>query len=279
MITKQHQKTRILLVLIALIALAQEVQSAPKAEIWARWLTHNPHSVDTISHKKWDLFLKAYSRADQNHVNRINYAHVNLEDKKGLKAYIEWLSTLPISTYNRDQQRAFWINLYNALTISVILEHYPVDSIMEIKLSSGFFTRGPWEKKIISIEKEKLSLNDIEHRILRPIWLDPRTHYAVNCASLGCPNLSKEAFTAENMEEQLDNAASAFINHPRGAEIKRGKLIVSSIYEWFKEDFGNSDAKVIEHLRRYAKPTLLQNLAQIERIDDDQYDWKLNDGN
>lgn len=279
MITKQHQKTRILFVLIALIALAQEVQSAPKAEIWARWLTHNPHSVDTISHKKWDLFLKAYIRADQNHVNRINYAHVNLEDKKGLKAYIEWLSTLPISTYNRDQQRAFWINLYNALTISVILEHYPVDSIMEIKLSSGFFTRGPWEKKIISIEKEKLSLNDIEHRILRPIWLDPRTHYAVNCASLGCPNLSKEAFTAENMEEQLDNAASAFINHPRGAEIKRGKLIVSSIYEWFKEDFGNSDAKVIEHLRRYAKPTLLQNLAQIERIDDDQYDWKLNDGN
>ena len=279
MITKQHQKTRILLVLIALIALAQEVQSAPKAEIWARWLTHNPHSVDTISHKKWDLFLKAYIRADQNHVNRINYAHVNLEDKKGLKAYIEWLSTLPISTYNRDQQRAFWINLYNALTISVILEHYPVDSIMEIKLSSGFFTRGPWEKKIISIEKEKLSLNDIEHRILRPIWLDPRTHYAVNCASLGCPNLSKEAFTAENMEEQLDNAASAFINHPRGAEIKRGKLIVSSIYEWFKKDFGNSDAKVIEHLRRYAKPTLLQNLAQIERIDDDQYDWKLNDGN
>lgn len=277
MIIKQHQKTRTLIVLIALLALTQEVQSAPKAEIWARWLTHNPHSVETISHQQWDLFLKAYIRADQNHVNRINYAHVKHEDKKGLKAYIEWLGTLPISTYNRDQQRAFWINLYNALTISVILEHYPVDSIMEIKLSSGFFTRGPWEKKIISIEKEKLSLNDIEHRILRPIWQDPRTHYAVNCASLGCPNLSNDAFTAVGMEEQLNNAASAFINHTRGAEVKRGKLIVSSIYEWFKEDFGNNDTKVIEHLRRYAKPTLLQNLAQINRIEGDQYDWQLND--
>jgi hypothetical protein len=120
-------------------------------------------------------------------------------------------------------------------------------------------------------------LNDIEHRVLRPIWQDARIHYAVNCASIGCPNLQFKAFTADNTEFMLEVASVEFINHPRAVLVKNGKLRVSSIYNWYKADFGGSDASVIDHLLQYAKPTLADQLGNIESIDnDDHYDWGVN---
>jgi hypothetical protein len=235
-----------------------------------------------ISHNPWNQFLSTYVETNSNSntavkgINTLKYASVTAADKQALKSYIATLTALPISQYNRNQQRAYWINLYNALTVDVVLDHYPVKSIMDIKLS-GLFTRGPWKKELISVEQQPLSLNDIEHRILRPIWKDPRTHYAVNCASLGCPNLSTQAYTAENMEQQLEQAATAFINHPRGVEIKDGTLIVSSIYNWFKEDFGGDDTQVIKHLEQYAKEPLKHQLSTVQSIFDDQYNWQLNE--
>ncbi len=272
-----------LLCLVALTAmLSINTYAAPKSELWEYWLQHDPKSKTVISHNPWDQFLSTYVETNNNSntavrgINTLNYAHVTSADKQTLKNYIATLTALPISHYNRNQQRAYWINLYNALTVDVVLDHYPVKSIMDIKLS-GLFTRGPWQEKLIRVEQHPLSLNDIEHRILRPIWNDPRTHYAVNCASLGCPNLSTQAYTAENMEQQLEYAASAFINHPRGVEVKDGKLVLSSIYNWFKEDFGDSDINIIKHLQQYANEPLKQKLSTIERIFDDQYNWKLNE--
>jgi len=184
------------------------------------------------------------------------------------------MSRIEISRYNRDQQRAFWINLYNALTVEVVLDHYPLESIREI--SSGWFSRGPWDLELIEIEGEALTLNDIEHRILRPIWRDPRIHYAVNCASLGCPNLRMQAFTAANSDSLLEAGAVEYINHPRGARVVDGELHVSSIYVWFKADFGGNDAGVIAHLKKYAKGELRAAIDGIEHIDDDSYDWRIN---
>ena len=120
-------------------------------------------------------------------------------------------------------------------------------------------------------------LNDIEHRILRPIWRDPRIHYAVNCASVGCPNLMTEAFAGDRLDAQLDGAARAYVNTPRGARIEDGKLVVSSIYIWFGEDFGGNDAGVIAHLKRYAEPQLGNRLKSLKAISDHRYDWSLND--
>jgi hypothetical protein len=260
------------------MTLTLEAQSAPKADLWERWLQHNAQNENNIDHKPWNLFLKKYLIEDSSQLNRVAYRRVTSEDKMALKQYIKLTSSLPISDFNQAQQRAFWINLYNALTIDIVLDHYPVKSILNIKLSSGFFTRGPWKKKIVNVESEALSLDDIEHRLLRPIWQDPRIHYAVNCASLGCPNLSSQAFTAENTEALLDNAAISFINHSRGVNIENGKLTVSSIYEWFQEDFGGNDKGVIQHLTLYAKPELKKHLATINKIHNDQYDWQLNDG-
>ena len=152
-------------------------------------------------------------------VNRVAYGKVAPQDKQALASYVDRLSKVQVTKLARSEQLPYWINLYNAATVKVVLDHYPVESILKIDISPGLFAKGPWKKKLLTVEGEAVSLDDIEHRILRPIWKDPRTHYAVNCASLGCPNLQPRAFTAGNMDELLDAGARAYVNHPRGARV------------------------------------------------------------
>ena len=162
----------------------------------------------------------------------------------------------------------------------LVLEFYPVNSIKDIEISSnplgGIFS-GPWDRKLLDVRGEPLSLNDIEHRILRPIWGDPRIHYAVNCAAVGCPNLQPLAFTDANTETLLDHAAQNYVNSPRGARVEDGQLIVSKIYAWFVDDFGGSEEGVLAHLRHLAEPPLARALEGRTSIDDYEYDWGLND--
>jgi len=253
------------------------VSAAPKAELWQRWVAHEPGSSASIDHQSWDRLLSRYVTAHGDGINRVAYARVSDIDRRVLANYIAGLAAKPISRFARDEQLAYWINLYNALTVKLVLDHYPVDSIRDIKFGGGWFRAGPWRSKVIQIEGEELSLDDIEHRILRPIWKDPRLHYALNCAALGCPNLHRAAYTPSNMDRVLEIGAHAFINHSRGARVSDGRLYVSSIYEWFQEDFGDSDQGVIDHLLRYASPELKSALKGIGRIADDAYDWTLND--
>jgi hypothetical protein len=250
--------------------------AAPKADLWARWTAHDPASMATIDHTSWDRFLGRYLRASPDGINRLAYNEVDEQGRQALNGYIAGLTALPISQYNRPEQFAYWINLYNALTIDTILKHYPVASIMDIDISPGWFTNGPWGRKLARVEGEDLSLDDIEHRILRPVWKDPRIHFAVNCASLGCPNLLPTAFTAENSEAQLEQATRDYVNHPRGARVAGGKLYLSSIFTWYGDDFGDAGATV-DFLRRYAEPPLASAIRNIDRFSDGGYDWKLND--
>lgn len=251
--------------------------AAPKAELWPRWQKHDPASTQKIDHNAWDTFLKKYLVAPHpSGINRVRYASVAAEDQKALKDYLRTLQSLPISSYNRAEQRAYWINLYNALTVDLVLSRFPLESIRDINISPGLFTRGPWGAKLLTIEAEKLSLDDIEHRILRPIWKDNRVHYAVNCASLGCPNLQPAAYTGENTDALLDKGAREYINHPRGVGIKNGKLLVSSIYVWFQEDFGGSAEGLMEHWGKYADPPLVDRLQNYSGGLEHDYDWRLN---
>ena len=254
-----------------------EALFAPKPELLEHWTAHNPSNTTIIDHSAWSRILKQYLSRDGNGINRFAYAKTKAGDVAALNAYVENLSRMPINDFNRAEQKAFWINLYNALTVKVVLAAYPVKSIRDIAISPGLFARGPWGKKLIEIDGETVSLNDIEHRILRPIWRDPRLHYALNCAAIGCPNLQNEAFTSSNTEDLLEAAARDYVNNPRGADIVDEKLIVSSIYVWFAEDFGNSDAAVIAHLRRYAEPKLSELLAGIKEIGGMAYNWELSD--
>jgi len=256
---------------------AVDAAAAPEAELWPRWTAHDPAATKTVDHGVWDGFLRRYLVAGEDGINRIRYAAVSAEDHAALHGYIERLQAVPISQHARPEQFAYWVNLYNALTVRTVLDHYPVDSIRDIDISPGLFANGPWQAELITVEGEDLSLDDIEHRILRPIWQDPRIHYAVNCAALGCPNLQPRAFTAANSAALLEAGARAFINHPRGFDVDdRGRLRASSIYRWFAEDFGADEAAILAHARRHAGQALAEALAGRNRIDRYAYDWTLN---
>lgn len=251
--------------------------AAPDVVPWPKWEAYDNASTATIDHGIWDHFLKTYAHAGKDSIVRVAYDRVDAAEHAALDADLKRLAALPISTYNRNEQRAYWIDLYNELTVNFVLDHYPITGIKATSFLPGIFTETPWSRKLITIEGDRFSLDDIEHRILRPGWHDPRIHYALNCASLGCPNLQPMAFTAANTDELLDRGAREYVNSPRGVRVEDGKLIVSSIYVWYKADFGGTDAGVIAHLRRYASPELARALAKVDHISDHHYDWSLND--
>ena len=259
------------------VGTAPQAAAAPASELWPRWLPHEPDSGLKVDHDAWDAFLGRYARRGADGVVLLPYGSISESDRDALRRYLDSLAKQPVAPLNRAEQFAYWVNLYNALTVETILAHYPVESIRDIDISPGLFSNGPWGAELIEVEKTAVSLDDIEHRILRPVWdQDPLIHYAVNCAALGCPDLQLRAFRAETTPAQLDSAARRFVNHPRGASFRNGGLVVSSIYRWFREDFGDSEAGVIAHLRGYAAPQLAARLAETTRIFDHEYDWALN---
>jgi hypothetical protein len=263
--------------LFGLISLST-VYGAPALRLWPRWQTHDPDSPVIIDHADWNLILQRY--VDTGHpsgIYRFKYSKVSPKDRQVVHDYLQKMQTVQVSGLSRNEQKAYWINLYNALTVDVILDYYPVKSIRDIDISPGIFSNGPWDAKLLTVEGEKISLNDIEHRILRPIWQDNRVHYAVNCASLGCPNLQPQSFTSKNLDKLLEKAAHDFINHPRGVSFINNSLLVSSIYFWFKEDFGGTESGIIEHLRSYLAPENLKKLDLMPQKVRHQYDWSLNE--
>jgi hypothetical protein len=267
-----------LLAAAVLLLAAAPGLAAPKAEAWLRWSAHDESAKGVIDHSAWNALLGRYVvTGGADGINRVRYAAVSPSDKAALNEYLARMQAVQISRYPRAEQKAYWINLYNATTLKVVLDHYPVVSISKINISPGLFARGPWGKKLLAIEGETVSLDDVEHRILRPLWKDPLVHYGVNCASLGCPNLAAEAYTAENTDRLLQAGARAYVNHPRGARVENGRLRVSSIYVWFKPDFGGDDPGVIAHLAAWAAPELAAQLKGVSRIDGDDYDWALNE--
>lgn len=222
----------------------------------------------------WGDLLKTYVSTPPDGINRFDYAHVSGTDRNRLTSYLDQMQRLDPSQMPDNEQRAYWINLYNALTVKVVLDHYPVKSIRDIR--SGFFSTGPWNDELAHVAGENLSLNNIEHDILRKRWKDNRIHYALNCASLGCPNLQPEPFTAERLNGQLDQAARDYVNHPRGENIHDGKLTVSSIYKWYAEDFGNNNKSVIAHIASFSTAGRAARLSDMSEIDAYIYDWNLN---
>lgn len=228
-------------------------------------------------HRAWDAVLRAHVVPTDDGLNRFAYARAKADAMSAIAAYIRALEAVPVSTLRRDDRLAFWINLYNALTIKTVLDHYPVSSIKRIRLSVWRPWTGPFAAKQVRVEERALSLRDVEHGILRPAFKEPRVHYAINCASYGCPNLQPAAFTAANVETLMESCARQFVNHPRGVRVEAGRLVVSSIFVWYGEDFGPDAAAVIAHLGRYAEPALKLALQGRETIDGHQYDWSIND--
>ena len=262
--------------LVAVVAALSTMPSHAAGFNLNHWAQHSETSTVTVDHSKWAKILDRYLVVGQDGLNRFQYGAVSEGDKQGLKSYLADLQDLDVTALNRDEQFSYWMNLYNALTIDVVLDHYPVTSIRNISLS-GFFSIGPWKASLVTVDGQDLSLDDIEHGILRGLWKDPRIHYGVNCASVGCPNLQPQPFTGKTVDDQLTQAAIAYVNDPRGVRVNENRVRVSSIYSWFKEDFGNSDQGVLDHLKTYADENLKADLSTFSRINGYDYDWSLND--
>jgi hypothetical protein len=258
-------------------------QAAPAARLWEKWAANDPSSQTVVDQQGWADFLRRYLAEEPDGINRVRYAEVTAADKAALARYVETMSRVPVLRLNQHEQFAYWINLYNALTVKVIAEHYPVASIREISLGGSlipsFITggSGPWGAKLVQIEGEDIGLDDIEHRILRPLMRDNRIHYAVNCAAIGCPTLLPVPFTATRLPDMLDRGARLFVNHPRGVRRDGDGLTVSSIYRWYQDDFGGNWPGVLAHLRQYAGPETQRLLAAFNTVANDTYDWRLSD--
>jgi hypothetical protein len=253
-----------------------EALFAPRARLWPRWAAHDPAATSGVDHAAWDGLLRRHRRAGADGIARFTYGAAGGADRAALDGYLAMLQAVPVTRLPRDGQFAYWVNLYNAMTVRVVLDAWPVRSIRDIDLGGSLLIGGPWDAPLLRIEGEAVSLNDIEHRILRPIWRDPRLHYVVNCASLGCPNLPARALTPANAAALLAEGARGYVNHPRGAAPGRRGLVVSSIYAWFAADFGGWDG-VVPHLLDHAAPPLAAAIRRAPVLDAFAYDWAVND--
>ena len=231
-------------------------------------------------HAPWARLLEAHlEQGEGGAPNRFDYGALkaNGEDRAALRSYIASLEATDPGVLSRDEAFAFWVNLYNALTVEVVIDHYPVASIRDIAISPGLFSTGPWGKKLVTVTGRELSLDDIEHGILRPDFGDSRVHYAVNCASVGCPDLASRPYTGDELDAMLDRAARAYVNSPRGARVENGRLTASSIFKWYMKDFGGTEEGVLAELRKYAGPDLAAALENVSGVASYDYDWSLND--
>ncbi|MEM9028639.1 MAG: DUF547 domain-containing protein [Pseudomonadota bacterium] len=262
------------------------VSTVPALADFSMFAKHTPDATTVVDHSAWDKLLKSHIKPDGAGINRLDYAGFKANGHKQLKAYVASLEGVDPTTLNRTEQFAYWANLYNAKTIDVVLDAYPVDSIRKISINEGvlgFFKKaaglaGPWKAKVVTVNGTKLSLDNVEHDIMRKVFQDPRVHYAVNCASVGCPNLRLNAFTSANLETELEAGARAYVNHPRGFRVNDdGTVVASSIYSWFQVDFGGTPAAVLEHARKYASAELKAKLDGKTQIASFEYDWALND--
>ena len=233
----------------------------------------------------WDVLLKKHVRwLPDNKQSRVDYAGF-AKDRAELKKVLEAMSAVPkaeFEGFSREQRMAFLINAYNAFTVEVILTKYPdIRSIKEL----GLFNRGPWKNEFFSLLGAKHHLDWIEHEELRPKYGDPRVHAAVNCASIGCPALRTEAFSAAKLEGQLEDGMMRFMGDHTRNRVADGKVQVSSIFKWFKEDFEKGQkgfAQVEDVFARYAaqlsdrpeeQAALRAKSLPVAFLD---YDWSLN---
>lgn len=236
------------------------------------WKTADQEQIE-VSHDAWHSVLARYL-SENKEINLFDYAKVGAEDRLLLDRYIKTLAQTEVDLLTRAQQMAFWINLYNALTVQVILDHWPVESIKEIR--SGMFKPGPWDLPLLEVDGVELSLNDIEHRILRPTYQDPRIHFAVNCASFSCPDLASEPYLASNLESMLEAATRKYLSHSRGLNLAANELLLSSIFKWYRKDFAHSEQGLLDYLANYTAADISKRLKRWNGPINYRYDWSLN---
>ena len=210
-------------------------------------------------HASWNVLLQQYVDADGN----VDYRSWK-KSQTDLDKYIQLLEKTPPANYwDKNDSLAYFINAYNAVTVKLILDNYPLKSIRDIK--------DPWDSKSLNLPNNRLTLNDIEHKVLRKMD-DPRIHFAINCASASCPQLSNEAFRASKVQKQLEEATALFINDTSKNQISEKNIGLSKIFLWFSKDFGSKKER-IAFIQKYSQKPIKDNA----KIKYQEYDWSLNE--
>lgn len=221
-----------------------------------------------VTHEIWNSLL-------QDHVNEQGWVDYNgfVQDSNRLNQYLDILNESHPNEkhWSREERLAYWINAYNAYTVKLIVDYYPTKSIRDIK--NGIpFVNSVWDIKFIEIEGQKYDLNNIEHGIIRSRFDEPRIHFAVNCASISCPNLANYAYTPEKLDAQLTQAAKAFITDESKNKLSKDKVQLSKIFSWYRGDFKEDGKNIIDYINQYA-PIEIEKRAKIEYLD---YNWGVN---
>lgn len=228
-----------------------------------------PSSSKPISHATFDSLLRQHV----SEAGLVDYRGF-IQDSIQLQDYLQLLSRNHPNDehWSREERIAYWINAYNAFTIKLIMDYYPVASIKDIK--SGIpFVNTVWDIKFINIEGAEYDLNNIEHGILRPKYNEPRIHFAVNCASISCPKLQNFAYTGDQLDQQLDEAAREFFNDPDKNKIAPDRLQLSKILNWYWGDFKDQYESRVELVNKYVE-TSVNTDAEVDFL---EYDWGLNE--
>ena len=239
------------------------------------WASSNEQNPAVIDHRVWDGLLRRYVvEGHRSGINRFRYGEVVAADRAVLDGYIDSLTALDPRAYRRDEQFAYWINLYNALTVQLILDHFPVADISQIRIDG----LDPWNAKLVTVAGRPLSLNDIERGILVPVWKDHRVLFGLACGGLGCPDIQPRACTGPNSRELLTNAGRNFVNSDRGVSIAgaRGPMSAARILESYERDFGRDRKDFLRLMAHYAEDR--KALYLLGYKGDIQYrdDWTLN---
>ncbi len=257
----------------ALIVLSQ--QAGAREPLGKKWAGNSYVSMDQIDHQRYDALLRKYVDGD----GYVNYRawHASSEDRAALREYLNQLSRASASLRaSRGSEFAFWINAYNAVTLEGILREYPTDSIRNHTSKLGGYNL--WKDLPLLVGGKEYSLNTMEHQVLRKMG-DPRIHFAIVCASVGCPRLLNEAYVAANLEQQLSTNTRDFFSRRQNFMVdSRGTMHVSSILDWFGSDFGKSQAERFRYLRPYL-PAAAQRVAVSPqaKVKYQDYNWSLND--
>jgi hypothetical protein len=226
--------------------------------------------TEPVSHQIFDELLMKYVNSEGD----VDYKGLKT-DRARLKEYLKLLSDNPPNDvqWSREEKLAYWINVYNAFTLELVLEHYPVESIKDIGSKIQIpFVNTPWDIKFIKIGDKEYDLNNIEHNIIRKVFNEPRIHFAVNCASFSCPKLRNEAYTGEKLEKQLNDQTINFLNDSDKNQITQERLSLSKIFSWYGGDFTNGQSK-IEFIQQFTEV----EISPDAKIDYLEYDWSLNE--
>ncbi len=221
-------------------------------------------------HAPWTALLQKYV-----HDGRVNYRawKNSREDLHALRSYLRTLQKYDPARWPRHAALAYWINLYNAATLNLVLSHYPISSIKRVR---GFFL-SPWRIDVVEVGGRRLSLDQIENSILRKQLHDARIHFALNCASLGCPPLASEAYLPSKIDAQLDAAATRTLRDSRWVDIREEEIRVTRLFRWYAEDFEAAAGSVRAFITRFRPADRAALLDSHRRLRFMKYDWRLNE--